>query len=783
MSSNAAGRFVGQAIKRVEDPRLVTGHGRYVDDVSVRGMVHLAFVRSHVARGTITALDISAAAALDGVRAVYTAAELNGLVHGMWISMFGPPSELAHYPPLYALAEGDVRYVGDPIAVVIADNRYIAEDAVDLIEVDIDPLPPVVEIEDALGRDAPIVHREFTSNLASALPVVADPELDEVFANAPHVITRTFRQARATNVPMETRGMIVDYDAFSGDMHIVVSSQNPHEYRAFCARLLAIPENKVRVSQQDVGGGFGQKMFPSRDEATVMLAGFLLGRPLKWIEDRRESLMCSNQAREEMATVSAAVDDSGIVLALKIHQIEDTGAMPTGGAGSASSLSAMVCTGGYRIAKAQYTCDTVYTNTTGRGAYRGPWMMESVVREQMMDHIGRELSIDPLELRRRNIIKSTDLPWTLPSQLVYDQVTADETMEAAVGAIGYEDFRAQQARARTEGRLLGLGISVFVEPSAVGFGVMASEGATIRIAPSGNVDIYVGSGSHGQSIETTIAQVVAEHLGCTLESVTVHQGDTYGTPHSNGTGGSRTAVFIGGAATKGALQLRDKVMQIAAALLEAAVEDLEVADSMVSVRGTPTKAVHFAQVAGMAYLAPEMLPPDMEAGLEASVRFSTSTPLPFTWSNAAHICTVEVDPGTGQVTILRYVVSEDCGRMINPMVVDGQVSGGVVQGIGGVLFEHMVYDADGNPLATSLLDYLIPTAADVPMIEIGHIETPALDNPGGFKGMGEGGAIGSPAAVANAIADALSPFGVEPTRFPLGPSQIMDLLQAASVRS
>ncbi|MGD9792583.1 MAG: xanthine dehydrogenase family protein molybdopterin-binding subunit [Acidimicrobiia bacterium] len=780
MSAAPAGRFVGQSVKRVEDRRLLTGHGRYVDDVTMRGLVHAAFVRSEVAKGMITRIDLDAARALPGVRAIYTAADLNPHARAMWQTFMGPPSELAPYPPMLLLADGDVRYVGEPIAVVVADSRYIAEDAVDLVEVEIEPSTPVTDPEAALADGAPVVHRETESNLAAYLPAAPDPELDALFETAAHVITRTFRQARATNVPMETRGLIVDHDHHSGEMRIVISSQNPHEYRAFAARLLGINENKVRVSQQDVGGGFGQKMYALRDEAALIIAGYLFGRPIKWIEDRRENLMCANQSRLEIATISAAVAADGRVLALRVHQVEDVGVSPAPSVGSSASLSAMVVTGGYKIPKAEYTCSTAYTNTVGRGAYRGPWMMESTIREQIMDHIARELAIDPLELRRRNLVTAADLPWVLPSMLVFDQLSVDKTLEQAVEMIDYDGFRAQQRAALAEGRYLGLGISLFVEPSAVGFGVMASEGATVRVAPSGDVDVYVGTGNHGQSIETTIAQVVAEHLGCTIESVTIHQGDTMGTPHSNGTGGSRTAVFVGGAATKGALQIRDKVLALASTMLEAAVEDLEVANSVVSVKGSPTKAVPFAQIAGLAYLAPEMLPPGMEAGLEATVRFATSTQLPFTWSNAAHICTVEVDPSLGTVTILRYVVSEDCGNMINPMIVDGQVSGGVVQGLSGVLYENMVYDADGNPLATSFLDYLIPTSAEVPMIEIGHVETPALDNPGGFKGMGEGGAIGSPAAVANAIADALAPLGIAPTTFPMGPSEILELISSAN---
>jgi carbon-monoxide dehydrogenase large subunit len=399
-------------------------------------------------------------------------------------------------------------------------------------------------------------------------------------------------------------------------------------------------------------------------------------------------------------------------------------------------------------------------------------MIETVVREQMMDHVAREIGIDPLELRRRNVIHGADLPYATATGMVYDVVTPSETLEQAVGMLDYVAFRAEQRRAREGGRYLGVGISVYIEPSAVAFGLLSTDHAILRIETSGKVFVTMNTASHGQSLETTIPQVVADHLGCALDDVVFLQGDTALTTWGHGTGGSRSAVISGGAARQAAIMMREKVVALAAHLLEAAPEDLDVTDSVVSVRGTPTKALHFAQIAPAAYV-PEIRPPGIDNGLEVSLRYSP--PSPFTWSNAAHVCTCEVDVETGMVTLLRYIVSEDCGVMINPMVVEGQIAGGVVQGIGGVLHEYLSYDADGNPLATTLMDYLLPTASDVPVIEYGHVETPSAA-PGGFKGMGEGGAIASPAAVANAISDALSPFGVPVTEFPLDPSAIAGLV-------
>jgi carbon-monoxide dehydrogenase large subunit len=437
-------------------------------------------------------------------------------------------------------------------------------------------------------------------------------------------------------------------------------------------------------------------------------------------------------------------------------------------------LVALMFTGPYRIPKLGFSCRTVFTNTCGKAPFRGPWAVETIAREQLVDAVAAELGLDPLELRRRNVIHQSDLPYTLWNGMVYDIVTPEETLEQAASLFDWAAFRAQQAAARAEGRYVGAGLSLFVEPSAVGFGAWASEAAVVRIDVSGQVEVLMGSGSHGHSLETTIPQVVADHLGCRLEDVVLRQGGD--TPYGPGTGGSRSAVILGGAAQTAATMVREKVVAVAAQLLEAAPEDLEVADSTVSVRGTPAKAVSFAEVAATAYLNPAALPPGSEAGLEATHRFQP--PSPFTWSNACHICVCEIDPETGVVRLEDYVVSEDCGVMINPNVVEGQIAGGVVQSIGGALYEEMAYDADGNPLATTFMDYLVPTAADVPDLTFGHLETPSASL-GGYKGLGEGGAIASPAAVANAVNDALRPLGITITQFPISPARIREAIQAA----
>ncbi len=766
----AAARYVGQSVKRLEDPRLVTGHGRYVDDIVLPGMLHAAFGRSDLARATITRLDTSAAEALEGVHAVYTGADLNSHNDSLRASLHPPESPA---PPANMLADGDVRFVGDPYVMVVAESRYIAEDALDLVEVEFEPLDPVVNYETAAESDD-LVHPELGSNLAHDLPV-PNPAQEEAFANAAHIITETWHQHRQTNVPMETRGIVASWQPHAGVMEVWASTQSPHEMQLVGARVLGIGEHKIVVHFGDVGGGFGQKMFLGREDMAVLVAAKLLASPVKWIEDRRENLLASNHARIEQMTVTMAVDEEGNFLAADLDQLEDDGAYPLGGPATPGAMATMLYPGPYRMGPVSWRARTVYTNTCGRGAYRGPWQMESVAREQMIDRVAREIGMDPLELRRQNVLKPEDLPYQVSTGLFFETtISPEQTLEQAAEMIGYDDFRAEQAKAREQGRYLGLGMALYIEPTSMGMGPLGTESAMLRVEVDGHVNVFMGTGSHGQSLETTIAQLVADELGVRPEDVTLHQG--HGSGYGFGTGGSRSAVIAGSAARAAASGVRDKVVAIAAHLMEASADDLEVADGVISVKGTPAASMTMAQVAATAYQNSDALPEGMEAGLEHTARYKAP---PSTHSNACHICTCELDPGTGKVTLLRYVVSEDCGVLINPMVVDGQIAGGVVQGIGGVLYEHCVYDESGNPLASTFLDYLVPTAAEVPDLECGHVVVPS-DTPGGHKGTGEGGAIGAPPAVFNAVADALAPFGVYPNRQPLDPNAVLSLIASAS---
>jgi carbon-monoxide dehydrogenase large subunit len=764
-----AGRFVGARVRRREDPRLLTGRGRYVDDVQLPGTLHAAFVRSPVARATIRSIDVSKALALPGVVAVFTGRDDWPLLPPWW------PSE-GQMPRLRPLAVDDVRFAGDPVAVVIAESRYIAEDAGELVDVDYDVLEPVVSYVTAGDAGAPLVHPEMTSNVVSSTASPPAPDLDAAFAAADHVFTETIRSHRCTQVPIETRGLVATWEPAAQAMTVHLSGQMPHAARGYFAAALGLPENSVRVIIGDVGGGFGQKAFHGRDEVAIVLLARRVGRPVKWIEDRQENLIAASHAREEQMTVDLAVSADGIIEAARIRQLVDAGSYPLQPADGTPGLVVAWFCGPYRIPLYGFSTTQVYTNTCALGPYRGPWAIETTAREIMMDIAARGLGMDPAELRRRNVLQAGDLPYRLPTGIVFDDVTPAQTLEQALELSGYEAFRAGQQAARDEGRLVGVGLSGYIEPTAFGGGrAMGIEAATVRVEPSGKVTVLMGLGSHGQGSETTMAQVVADHLGVALEDVVLLQGDTHSAPVGGGNGGSRAAVVGGAVARLAAVKVRDKVFEIVAHLLEAASADLRISDGIVSVKGSPEAAVSLAEVARVAYDDASRLPEGMEPGLEESARFSA----PFaTHSNATHVCVCEVDPDTGIVTVLDYTVSEDCGIMINPTVVEGQIAGGVVQGIGSVLLEHSAYDEAGNPLAANFKDYLMPVADLVPDLRYGHVETPS-STPGGHKGAGEGGTIGAIAAVFNAVADALAPLGVHLTEQPLSPSRLLELIEDA----
>ena len=747
-----AAAYAGTRTPRVEDARLLTGTGTYVDDVVRPGMLHVCFVRSPMARARILRIDASEARELPGVHAVFVAADLNPGVHEQWYTLNGRDDPDTPRPPL---AEGEVRFVGDPVAMIVADDRYLAEDAAEVVVVDYDPLAPVVDYTTALYSPES-VHAEHPDNLVGQLGGRPMADLDPVFASAPHVVAQTLYQQSHGPVPMETRGIVAEWAPAGREMSIWASTQSPHEVRSFCARLLGIAEHRVRVVMRDTGGGFGQKVLPQREDMCVMLAARKLPAALKWIEDRQEHLLAAGQARHEHGEARIALDEDGRILAATLDHVQDAGAYPTPSPVQSGIAVGMLFPGPYRIPEGTFSSRFVYSNTSGRVAYRGPWQYESMARETLLDTAARQLGLDPVELRRRNMLTRDELPTANFNGMPYDHISPRETFEQALQMLDYEAFRKEQEQARQQGRYLGVGTCTYVEPTAGATPFHATEGATIRVEPSGKVNIYVAGGSCGNSLETTVVQLTADALGVAIEDVSTVQGDTAITPYGAGTGGSRSGPMTAGAIEETAGVLRERIRAIAAHRLQVPLEDVEFERGQAAAKGADG-SLSLAEIADIAYYQVHALPPGVPAGLEASGRYHT--PHLMIWANATHVCTCEVDVVTGEVKLLRYIVSEDCGPMINPSVVEGQIHGGTVQGIGGALYEELAYDTDGNPVSTTFMDYLLPTATEVPVIEVGHVETPS-PGPGGYKGVGEGGAIGSAPAVVNAVADALAPLGV-----------------------
>lgn len=763
-----ATRYAGRRVERVEDTRLLTGRGSFVDDIVRPGMLHACFVRSPYARATINGVDTTAAAALPGVHAVLTAADLNHEVKEAWHAVAGKDMPDTPRPPL---AEGEVKFVGDPVALVIAESRYVAEDAVDLVDVDYQPLPAVADFRRALTSDVS-VHAAYPDNNAGGMG--GAPPDEETFDSAAHVVKEHIYQQMYVPVPMETRGMVTEWA--NGELTIWASTQTPHELRAFAARLLGIPAQHVRVIMRDTGGGFGQKVVPMREDMCIMLAARKVPASLKWIEDRRENLMSAGQARHVDGDVRMAFDENGAILAADIDFIQDVGAYPTPYPVLTTAAIGMFFPGPYRVPNASFNYKTLFSNTAGLHAYRGPWQYETLSREILLDIAARKMGMDPVELRRRNLLRRDEMPYFNPNGMPYDHVAPIETFEQAVKILDHEGFRKEQAEALAHGRYLGLGFSAYIEPTGAATGHLASEGCTIRMEPTGKINVYVNGGSTGNSLETTVIQLTADALGADIDDVATIQGDTAVTPYGAGTQGSRSAPMTAGAVNEAGAILRNQLLAMAAAHLGVDAEQIELAGSKATVRDDPDKNVTFAALAYRAYYEPQQLPPGVSASLEATARFTAPPTAPIHWANATHACTCEVDLETGRVDITRYIVSEDVGPMINPNVVEGQIAGGTVQGIGGALLEQLSYDDAGNPLASTFVDYLLPTATDVPTIEYGHVEIPG-PGVGGYKGAGEGGAIGSAPAVINAINDALAPLGVTLTTLPASPAAIVAALE------
>jgi carbon-monoxide dehydrogenase large subunit len=773
-----AARFIGQSVQRVEDDRVLTGRGRYVQDIELRGLAHAVFVRSPLASGRVMGVDADHARSLPGVIAVLTARDLEDCASPMQIGV-----ELPGYlrPAFTALASDRVRYVGDPVALVLATTRYAAEDGRDAVDVEYEPSEPVATIEQALDDDNTPIFDDVESNVHYR----EEREFGDVataFAGA-RVVRRTLRPQRVAQVPMEGRGGVADYDVGTGQLTYWASNQAPHSLRLNLAMLLGHPADRLRVIAPDMGGAFGQKTATFREDVAVCAASKLLGRPVKWVEDRVENMTSATHARDEEMEVRAAVDDDGTIVALDVGMTLDQGAYPLVPFPSPlfGWLVRTMIPAAYKLQALRWRYTVVATNKASYGAYRGPWAVETLVRELLVDEIARELGLDPVEVRRRNLLMADEQPTSMVTGPTIEGVTSRETLDRAVELIDYEAFREEQFRAHEVGRLLGIGFSTYIEAApgppdyaeAIGFPI-GGERAHAKLEPDGRLTVLTAQAPHGQGHETTIAQVAASEFGVPLDHVRVVHGDTDLAPFSTiGTGGSRAATMASGAALHATRAVKAKVLNLASELLEIAPDDLEMADAMVTPKGVPAKAMSLQEIAAAAYFTPT-------ASEEHDLRSSALYAGPRGgWSGGTHACIVEVDPGTGAVAILRYLVVEDCGPLINPAIVDGQIRGGVAQGIGLALYEHAAYDQDANFIAGTFMHYLVPTAMEIPAIEIEHLHGEELDEVP-FKGVGEGGTIAAPAAVLNAVADAVG--GATVTVLPLSPERVLDLMDSMSTR-
>lgn len=776
--------FVGKPIKRVEDPRFLRGMATYTEEIRLPNMLHVAFLRSPHAHARIKSIDIAPALAIAGVRQVFTGEDVAGEIKPLGLAMRRdafPPSAVKDIKwPCLALDK--VRYTGEPVAAIVADSRYLAEDGADLVEVCYEVLPNLVDPEKAMQSDAPVIHEEFNDNIALHL-TNENGNVDKAFKEADIVIRERFQTNRHFALPMEGRATLAKVDA-DNNLTLWTSSQNPFVVRTRVAEVLDFPEHRLRVITPDVGGGFGMKAIVIPEEALTCFFALKLGVPVRWIEDRHEHFLSAFHSKDELIDAEMAFTKSGVVLGARVSVVGDIGAYSADPWPSPLEPThvAVAFPGPYQIRNYAYDVKAVCTNKTTLSTYRGVGQPAAVwAHERLMDVAARRLGLDAAEIRRRNLIKPHEFPCVSVSGLPYDSSSSTEALERALEMCSYHDFRQRQEDARQRGVFMGIGIGNFIEmttyaarwAASVGYEPAPFEAANIRMEPNGGVVVRVGTLCHGQGHYTTWAQIVADELGIGVDDVQVIQGDTHHTPYGWGTFGSRSTVAAGGALVGAASEVRKKMLRTAALLMEVDTDDLELVRGKVQVKGAPAKSISIPELARSAVFAAwRGLPSGQSPGLESTYYFD---PPGLVFSNGVHIAEVSIDIETGLVKIDRYTVVEDCGRVINPLIVEGQIAGGVAQGIGNALFEHLLYDENGQLLTTSLMDYLTPCPTDVPKIQIGHIETNTPLTSEGWKGMGESGAIGAPAAVSNAVADALKMFDARVNELPLTPERIWTL--------
>ena len=778
--------YVGRRVRRVEDSRFLTGRAKYTADITLPGMLFAAFYRSPLAHAEIVSIDTEAACALDGVIGVWTGHELAGQI-GQFTTTLPRPEVLSLSRDI--LPTDRVRFVGQPIAVVVARSRYLAEDACELIEVEYEELPVVIDPEKALEDGSTLIYPELGTNNFGHIEFDSGGTQD-AFDSADHVFRKKFHHNRFMAAPLETRGIIASYDAGVGELTMYNSTQMPHLLRTQVAPVLGIQESKLRIIADAVGGGFGMKCQVFEEDVIIPALARIVGWPVKWIEDRLENLAASMHAKENICDIEIATNADGTFLAFRGHYLGVAGAYP---GHPWTSMQEPLCAAQllpsiYNIGAVSYSVDDALTNRCPIGSYRGiGWTAGHVARETLIDDVARELGIDPVELRLKNLIP--DAPFETLTGMHYDGGSYRDSLLKVVEAVDYKAFRERQAELRKAGRYIGIGFSPFVEPTAWGSAIAEANGfdganffdsASVTIEPDGSVTVRTGLHSHGQAHETTLAQVAADAIGVSMESVKVVENDSASGVYGGGTYASRSAVIGTGSIMRAGTEVLAKLKHLAAHAMEVGEDDVEIADGSARVRGVPGKSMTIAELAGLAYYGGDLRPQDIEPGLTATRSYDP----PETYSNGAFAVAVEVDIETGVVTIDRIVCCEDCGIMLNPMVVEGQVHGAIAQGIGGAMFEDLPYDEQGQLLAGTLVDYLYPAAPELCRMEVHHIETPSTVTDGGVKGMGESGTIAVGASLVNAVSDALATLDATPAiKTPLRPEDVLDLLREARSRN
>ncbi|GAA3832493.1 xanthine dehydrogenase family protein molybdopterin-binding subunit [Streptomyces chiangmaiensis] len=784
--TEATEREVGRARLRKEDARLVTGQTNWTDNIQVAGLLHLAILRSPMAHARIDRVDVSPALARPGVVAAFSGHDLAqglGSLPCAW-----PVTEdivLPDHPPI---AVDEVRYAGDPVAVVVARDRYAAADALEAVEVDYTPLPPVLDLESALTEDAPLVHADKGTNRCYVWPLRTGEDYDAVKGRAEVVLKRRYHQQRLIPNAMEPRAVVVTPLAASGEYTVYSATQIPHILRLMLATVTGVPEHKLRVIAPDVGGGFGSKLQVYGEEAVALTVARRLGRPVKWTESRSEGYLATHHGRGMIQDIEIAATREGRLLGLKVDLLADMGAYLMLVTPGIPILGAFMYPAIYKMDSYDFTCTGVFTTRTPTDAYRGAGRPEATFAiERIMDELAAELDLDPIELRRRNWIGHEEFPYTSVAGLIYDSGNYEAATDKALALFGYDDLRSEQQKRVERGDpvRLGIGVSTYTEmcglaPSRVlrdlRYAAGGWEAASIRMLPSGKVEVVTGTSPHGQGHVTAWSQIAADVLGVPFDDVEVVHGDTKAAPQGMDTYGSRSLVVGGAAVHRAAVKVVEKARKVAAHLLEAAEQDLEFTGGVFSVKGSPEARRTIQEIAFEAFSSHD-LPDGMEPTINAE---HLVDPENFSYPHGTHLCAVEVDTETGRTTIRSYVCVDDVGRVVNPLIVEGQVHGGVAQGIAQALYEEAVYDDEGNLVSGTMADYLVPSAADLPDFVTDRTETPATSNPLGAKGVGEAGTIAATPAVVNAIVDALRPLGVTDVPMPCTPGRVWQALQEAS---